>query len=606
MLLQLPACLLLFFGITLGLAWPLAARLVADPAEKVVTSTALSLLGIFLLAWAVYVWALPPATLWTLPVLAAAGLITGARPLAATLRDVAARSLLGAQVIVSLSCVGWLALVVTYGGGVWVGDWYGHLQRTWFFLERWPRNTLFNGFDPLTSRPPLANVVNGALLALTHRNFAYYQLVSTLLGSLAFLPAALLARRFRLRQPAAGGQAGGGPAAIAVLAVLFMLSPLWVQNATYPWTKLPAAFFILSALYFFLRAHDAGAPPIAGPLFAGSLAGGILTHYSAGPYALLLAPAWLAFGWSRRREPAWWRATALAALAGALVLATWFGWALAVYGVSGTFLTNTTITDQAPSATAQLHVVALNLRDTLVPHFLRTVDLGAFMQGSPWGWWRDWCFQLYQTNLLFAFGSTAWLVLVAALVGAWRRAAGRDRTFWTAFGIGAVILGVAVHGARSNWGLAHLCLQPLVLLGLAWLAARWSSLAPLWRRVLIAGATFDFAAGIALQAGAQSGALDRWLAPDRASLDLLRSYSAFAQVNLQAKLDNHWVFLGDLFAPHVMLVAVMLAGLLMVALLWANRAVGPVDCDLPARRTHFPDMREVDSLQQKIATMSRK
>jgi 4-amino-4-deoxy-L-arabinose transferase-like glycosyltransferase len=39
-------------------------------------------------------------------------------------------------------------------------------------------------------------------------------------------------------------------------AVVLMLNPLFLQNATYPWTKLQAAFFILSGLYFFLRVRD--------------------------------------------------------------------------------------------------------------------------------------------------------------------------------------------------------------------------------------------------------------------------------------------------------------------------------------------------------------
>ena len=113
MLLQLPVCLLLFFGITLGLAWPLAARLVADPAEKLVVSAALSLLGVFLLAWAVYACGLPLATLWALPVLATAGVTIGWRSLATALSDTGARGLLAAQLILSGWCIGWLSLIVS-------------------------------------------------------------------------------------------------------------------------------------------------------------------------------------------------------------------------------------------------------------------------------------------------------------------------------------------------------------------------------------------------------------------------------------------------------------------------------------------------------------
>src|SRR5439155_16215574 len=156
------------------------------------------------------------------------------------------------------------------------------------------------------------------------------------------LPAALLARRW------------AGSRAIARLAVFFMLSPLFVQNATYAWTKLPAAFFVLAALYFFLRAHDADPPRAAPALCATGLAAGVLTHYSVAPWALVLAGAWLAAGWTRRRDAAWWRTLAGALIAAALVLAPWFGWAIATYGARQTFFSNTAVSDQAPTAAAQL------------------------------------------------------------------------------------------------------------------------------------------------------------------------------------------------------------------------------------------------------------
>ena len=568
MLLDLLAGLLIFPVVALGLAWPLAARLTLAPAEKLGASVALSLLGTFLFAWMVYVCALPVAVLRALPLLAAAGLVAGRRSLGAALGDTEARALLATQLIVTAWCVGWLALVASYSGGAWTGDWFGHWDRARFFLERWPRDKLFDGFDPITSRPPLANVVIGALLGLTRTSFAVYQLLTALFGSLAFFPAALLAQRFRPR-PCSGGHA------VAVLAVLFMLNPLFVQNATFAWTKLPAAFFVLTALYFFLRAHDSDAPPAAGVLCAASLAAGLLAHYSAGPYAVLLALAWLALGWPRRRDQAWRHTTALAALAGGLVLATWFGWSLAVFGARHTLLSNTTVTDQAPTAGAQLIVVALNLRDTLVPHFLRGADFGAFRQSSPWGWWRDWFFQLYQVNFFFAFGSLGWAAILAGLVRTWRGAAARSRGFWAFFISGATVLGVAVHGARDSAGLVHICLQPLVLLGLAFLASRWTTLSFAWQRALVAGLTVDFFLGIALQFAVESYALDHWVNPGRPAGATYLSYSPFAMMNLRAKLQNQWVFLGDVFSPHAALVVVALAALLGLALARAVRTSQP-------------------------------
>jgi hypothetical protein len=325
-------------------------------------------------------------------------------------------------------------------------------------------------------------------------------------------------------------------------------------------------------VYFFLRTHDAAPPRASGAIFGASLAGGLLTHYSAAPYALLLALAWVALGWPRRGEVAWWRTTANAFISGTLVIATWFGWALATYGWSGTFLTNSSLTDQAPTFGEQLRVITYNIRDTLVPHFFRNVDFSLLAQRSSSGWWRDWFFGLYQTNFFLNFGSVAWAAILAALAQEWCRAAARSRTFWTVFIAATSVLGIAVHGGRDVWGLAHICLQPLVLLGLAFLAARWSSLGRLWRLALVAGASLDFSTGIVLQFGVQSYAIDRWFQPIRSEIEIVAGYSIPAQMNFAAKFQNNWVFLGDVFASQAGLVIALLGTLLCLAIFRTGRS----------------------------------
>src|SRR5690606_33356153 len=108
------------------------------------------------------------------PALAAAGLVASAGSIARHLADPPTRDLAVAQVLVTAWCAGWLALVTSYSGGTWIGDWFGHWQRTLFFLERGPLDIRFNGFDPLPSRPPFANVVVGALIHPTGGGFAAY------------------------------------------------------------------------------------------------------------------------------------------------------------------------------------------------------------------------------------------------------------------------------------------------------------------------------------------------------------------------------------------------------------------------------------------------
>lgn len=553
MILPFLTCAILFATVSLGFSWPVVARSVLPPAEKVVASVVLSLLGVYLAGWSIYVFALSPNFLWALPVLAVLGLVWRRTELWNVCQDPTVRALLTAQTIIMAWCVGWLATVQSYSGGGWAADWFEHWERARFFLERGPLNTKFLGQYALTARPPLANIVTGAFLSLTRVDFPHYQFFSTLLATLVFLPAALLARRW------------GSPRSIGILAVALMVSPLFVQNATFAWTKLPTAFFVLTSLYLVLRAQD-GISSGASTVLAGvCLAAGILTHYSAGPYFLMLTLGWLILGWPRRADRVWRQQTALAAAAGAMVLATWFFWSLTAFGTHGTFLTNSSVTSADARQGNQLVKMALNLFDTVVPHFLRPLDGSLIAQTSPWGALRDGFFQSYQVNLPLAFGSVAWIALAFELARSASVAERRVRAFWILFISGVVLLGTASHGQRDHWGLAHICLQSLVILGLAWLAARWDSLARPWRLALIAGAVVDFAFGIVLHFGVQNFIVERWLAPGRPFDATFATLSEPARMNLLAKMTHRVPFFSEAVALPLGVILVLLVLTLALA-----------------------------------------
>lgn len=105
-----------------------------------------------------------------------------------------------------------------------------------------------------------------------------------------------------------------------------------------------------------------------------------------------------------------------------------------------------------------------------------------------------------------------------------------------------------------------------MLLGLAFLAARWRELGRAWRLPLVAGAAADFALGIALQFGVQSYLFDRWFAADRPPDDTLRSYSGPAFMNLAGKINHQLAFFSDVYAPPPTLVVALLAAILLLAL----------------------------------------
>jgi hypothetical protein len=284
----------------------------------------------------------------------------------------------------------------------------------------------------------------------------------------------------------------------------------------------------------------------------------------------VLVVAWLLRLLRRRGEISWWPATAAAFAVGVALLATWFGWALATYGAHGTFLANTTVLAADSTAGGQLGRIALNLRDTLVPHFLRPLDTSLIAQASPWGHLRDWWFQACQLNFPLALGSVAWLGLGAAALRAWPARRPARRAAWLGAIVAVVVLGVAVHGARDAWGLTHICLQPVVLLGLAFLAARWAVLPRGWRIALTAGAAFDLVAGIALHFAVQNLAFERWSGP-AAFARWPAENSAGAVMNMAAKLQHQVQFFSAAQPLPPLLLAAALLALLVIAVFLSRR-----------------------------------
>jgi hypothetical protein len=165
-------------------------------------------LVVYLAAWTVYWCSFPAGVFWVLLIAAGVACVL--------------RRMLALWLILTAWRLGLLTLIRSYSGGEWVGDWIEPYDRTRLFLEHRPLDTLFLQQYPRPARPPLANLFSGAFMALTGMGFAQFQIFSTLLASLAFFPAALLARRFaRDADPA------------ATVLVLLMLSPLFLQNATF-------------------------------------------------------------------------------------------------------------------------------------------------------------------------------------------------------------------------------------------------------------------------------------------------------------------------------------------------------------------------------------
>jgi hypothetical protein len=287
---------------------------------------------------------------------------------------------------------------------------------------------------------------------------------------------------------------------------------------------------------------------------------------------VVIIAGWCAYGWLRRADRTWWRATGIAASVPALLLTLWFGWSLLTFGLHGTFLTNSSVTSSDARQGNQLVKMTLNLVDTLVPHFARSLDTSLIAQRSPWGALRDWFFQCYQVNLPLAFGCGAWLAILYELRRMASSVSRSARAFWISFIIGIILLGTATHGQRDHWGLAHICLQALVIAGISFLAARWATLSKGWRLTLTFAAGFDFVAGILLHFGVQSLQFDRWFGPKGSLDELLASMSPAGQMNLVAKITHRVAFFADVTALPLALTMAALALVFTVAVLKARAA----------------------------------
>jgi hypothetical protein len=424
-----------------------------------------------------------------------------------------------------------LAMIRNYSGAGWFSDWLEHFQRSLFFLQHFPANTpIVNGYQ-VPSRPPAMNILAAFFLAQTQDRFEIFQVIFAFLNLLMFLPCCLIL-------PALSG---ARRISVLPLVALFAMNPVVMQSVTYTWTKAFTAFYVVLALGFYLaagRKNDRLRMIVA--FLALSMA--FLSHYSAGPYVLFLTLHYLLrVCWKRPRR---FQELVVIAAACGLLLATWFGWSIAVYGTHATFASNSSVTSMHQQNGSNLVKIAGNLGDSILPAVLRNPFLMAdFNRQGLAGAIRDQAFVFYQTNVIFGMGLVGgpfvlWL-LYRNFRGLGRSSA--ERSFWLAMIPFCVVTGIAVVGERDFLGLAHVTLLPVEILGLSLLAARF----PLRRTLLLlvmAGCLFDFSCGILLHAHVQSleNSSQRSIFPGLSLLGGKESSAATAPDSLSALAWENW------------------------------------------------------------------
>jgi len=475
-------------------------RLQWSPLEKLCGAIGVSLILLYLVSSVLYGlgpqdWALP---CWAVSVICLALLLLAIRDLRKLAAGISVRQIVFGFAFLLLWTLSILSMIRHYSGGGWAVDWLEHFQRTLFFLHRFPTDTPIFSEYQLAARPPMMNLLGAFFLAQTGDRFELFQVAFMFLNLLVFLSCCLIA-------PALGP---GGRRRIVPLVALFALSPLVMQNATYTWTKLLAGFYVILALWFYVRGwrkHDKSRV-IAAFAF---LAAGLLVHYSTGPYLVFVALHYI-FVLFRQRDDKWRELAAVVGLSG-MLLVTWIGWSIAVYGARSTFTSNTSLTPSQTVEGGALTKIGANVFDTIVPHSFRSdAPPEMYRQPNALGEFRDYFFLMYQTNAIFGMGAIGGPVVVYLLYRAFRKRRDRDerersrQRFWLAFVTFCVVVGVAVHGERDAYGVAHVTLQPLMVLGLALLARSVVRLPRVAARLVVAGCAVDFAVGVLPQIWVES------------------------------------------------------------------------------------------------------
>lgn len=320
------------------------------------------------------------------------------------------------------------SLIRNFGGGFWYADWYEHYERTLYFIGYLPDDASFQGYH-LTARPPLMNVVMAFPLKVLGAEFWRYQVACVFLNSLVYFPLAEVTRNHR------------------ALTLLLVANLYVFQNCTYTWTKLLAAFYVLTGLTTYYQNKRTVA--------AASLAAGVLTHYMAAPYFLITALHALL-------KP---KQAIKPALAAILVLSPWLLFATHKFGLHQTLNSNTTSGSFRSQTTRQnAEMVAGNLKNTLVPHWLRgghPDHLKPQMQEPRTPRLRDELFLSAET-LPFGIGFGTLIILLLTRPPIPKQA--------IVLGIPFFVLSVAVNPGVDPYGTAHIGLAPIILGILALLA----------------------------------------------------------------------------------------------------------------------------------------
>jgi hypothetical protein len=117
-------------------------------------------------------------------------------------------------------------------------------------------------------------------------------------------------------------------------------------------------------------------------------------------------------------------------------------------------------------------------------------------------------FLIYQTNAIFGMGLIGGPAVLFLLYRSfWRKRGGHrqpQRFYWLMLVPFCLVLGIAAHPIAEDFGIAHVTLQPLIVLSLSLLAGNLASIPRVAASIVLLGCLIDFSLGVLLQTQVQS------------------------------------------------------------------------------------------------------
>jgi hypothetical protein len=551
-------------------------RLRWNPSETLCASLGLSLLLIFALSLLIHLFRLPVGAHYVVTA-ALFGLVVVTRhDLFRLLRHAGVQQQLAAYALLLVMGLVMISVIRNFSGGTSVWDWLEQYRQARYFLDsagvEKVLSDIHSGDQPVSfaSRSSLLNAVAAHYMAQAGQDYPVFQIVVLFLSLLVYFPLDLMGRWFAGRQRFPR----------SLLVALLALNPVLWWNTTFTWTKVLASFYVILAVWFYLAACRKRDQFRMSAAF-GCVCAAFLVDTYAAPYAVMLGLHYLLFVLPTREQRG--REVLRIALASAILLCTWVPMSLA------TFHGRTDATHAEPGqTTSELSgQIAWNCIASIVPHPLRSstaaVDESMHLsQPTLLGRVRDHYFLTLEGVCYASIGSVGGLLVLFLLVRDLRRPAPQGITrFWIFFLTGSALLGLALAPLPRLEGVWYLSGQPLTYLGVAYLAACFSSLPVFLRVAGILGCAFDALVGILLHFKLENLRISFQEDPERGMV-CRTILSDWAMVNGREKFEAGLAFVGDYFralAPFLLWCLLLLCSLVLVQLIrvsfhWNRRYQG--------------------------------